>query len=63
MADETTAQSDYTTVQLHKDLAKQVRLLAVQRETSVKVEMDRAVASYLQAESDTPAQHRVAAQA
>jgi hypothetical protein len=48
MADETIVQSDYTTVQLHRDFAWRIKVLAAQRKTSVKVEMDNAAALYLQ---------------
>jgi hypothetical protein len=58
MADETTVQSDYTTVQLHRDLAWRIKVRAAQRKTSVKVEMDNAAAMYLEltapAGSDAP---------
>jgi hypothetical protein len=55
MADETTVQSDYTTVQLHRDFAWRIKVLAAQRKTSVKVEMDNAAALYLEQVASTGA--------
>jgi hypothetical protein len=57
--------TDKTTVELAKDQHKRIRLLAVQRDTSVKTEIRNAVALYLEqaslAGTDTPAPQPVQA--
>lgn len=56
--------ADETTVQLPKDLHKRIRFLAVQRDTSVKLEIQNAVTQYLQqAQAGTVPQVEQSAQA
>ena len=62
MADESTVQMEYTTVQLPKPLHKRVRVLAIEQDTDVKTQIAIAVARYLEQASTQTAQPEAVAQ-